>query len=161
MDGYKDGDRRRSDALEVTRPLVRGSRNPLHKTPPATCHAALIGNCQCETGNTFILATFTTPCALPSQNQDISQISITPLNFTLFLRYHPRSSKPRNTLSTRNGCKPIIAAKDAKSAKAVEPCKKKLCIRKRTSREAKRFAPYSTRYCTFYTAKNLIGFSGV
>ena len=48
MDGYKDGDRRRSDALEVTRPLVRGSRGPLRKTPPATCHAALIGNCQCE-----------------------------------------------------------------------------------------------------------------
>ena len=65
MDGYKDGDRRRSDALEVTRPLIRGSRGPLRKTPPATCHAALIGNCQCETGNTFTLATFTTPCAPP------------------------------------------------------------------------------------------------
>ena len=36
MDGYKDGDRQRSDALEITRPLVRGSRNPLHKTPPVT-----------------------------------------------------------------------------------------------------------------------------
>ena len=35
MDGYKDGDRRRSDALEITRPLVRGSRGPLHKTPAA------------------------------------------------------------------------------------------------------------------------------
>ena len=65
MDGYKDGDRRRSDALEVTRPLVRGSCGPLRKTPPVTCHAALIGNCQCETGNTFTLATFKTPCAPP------------------------------------------------------------------------------------------------
>ena len=94
MDGYKDGDRRRSDALEVTRPLVRGSRGPLRKTPPATCHAALIGNCQCETGNTFTLATFTTPLrSAQSKSRYLTHRSITPLNFTLFLRYHPRSSK--------------------------------------------------------------------
>ena len=101
------------------------------------------------------------PALRQSKSRYLANSSITPLNFTLFLRYHPRSSKPRNTLSTRNGCEPIIAAKDAKSAKAVEPFKKKLCVRKRTSREAKRFAPYSTRFCTFYTAKNLIGFSCV